>query len=208
MKRAVIFTAQHTKPAIEIFRAKPDDFIIAADGGYEIALQYGVTPHLIVGDMDSIKRKPEQIETITLPTQKDDTDTHYCAKLMLQQGYKNILFIGGMGGRLDHTIANLHTLAFVAKKNGIATATDKNETIFMLKNESIQLKTTKGARISLFPYGGKAKRVCITNVEYPLNNAILTATHPLGVSNIATDKQVNVTVKRGLLLVLCDFSAL
>jgi len=208
MKRAVIFTAQHTKPATPIFKPQQGDFYIAADGGYEIALQYGITPHLLVGDMDSIKELPEDQETITLPKEKDDTDTHYCAKLALQKGCKEVLIVGGMGGRLDHTIANLHTLALIAEKNHIATATDENATIFMLKSTNIQLKTAMGARISLFPHGGQARGVNITGVDYPLHNATLKGTYPIGVSNVAAGETVNISVKRGFLLVLCDFSTL
>ena len=73
---------------------------------------------LIVGDFDSAPQPPVLHEhTIVLPHVKDDTDTHFAARWLWQQGCRHVTFLGALGGkRLEHTIANLHTALFLAKQ--------------------------------------------------------------------------------------------
>ncbi|MFA9382090.1 MAG: thiamine diphosphokinase, partial [Acetanaerobacterium sp.] len=84
-------------------------FVICADGGYDTALRIGITPHLFVGDMDSVRMSPEGCEIMLSPAEKDDTDTMLAAKIAIERGYTDITIFGGLGGRLDHTLANIQT---------------------------------------------------------------------------------------------------
>ena len=98
-----------------------DSFIICADGGTEYALSEGIIPDLVIGDFDSYKGVlPEDIPRIVLPEEKDDTDTHYCVKYAMEQGYSDITVYGGLGGRFDHSVSNLQTLRYAAE-NGFET---------------------------------------------------------------------------------------
>ena len=46
-----------------------------SDGGYDIANEAKLIPDLLIGDFDSIKSVPENIDKITLPIEKDITDS-------------------------------------------------------------------------------------------------------------------------------------
>lgn len=86
------------------------DLLIAADGGY--AYLQGQKPDLVVGDFDSLGYVPEGEQIIRHPVQKDDTDMLLAVREGLKRGYRKFVLYGGIGGRLDHTIANLQVLAF------------------------------------------------------------------------------------------------
>lgn len=197
MKKAVIITAHGAENFTDFMNISPDDYILAADGGFDFALRLGLTPNVLVGDMDSISSVPDNLEVIRLPKDKDDTDTHYCAKLALQRGYDSVTIAGGMTGRLDHTLANLHTLAFLTNNGARACMLDKNSGIYMCKDR-LELEPETGHTLSMFAYGGAAHGVSISGVKFPLNNATLTPDFPWGVSNVAASAIVNITVNEGL----------
>ena len=86
------------------------DIVIAADGGYDTLRELGVTPDLLVGDMDSVKAVPTDIEKLRVPVEKDETDTYLCYLEGVRRGYSNFVILGGVGGREDHTFANFSLL--------------------------------------------------------------------------------------------------
>ena len=104
--RVFIYTggAIHAENVTE--HPKGDDFVIAADGGYHNAQALGETPPLLVGDMDSLasSKLPPQIEKIEVPAEKDFTDTQLAVDVALKKGAAEIIIIGGLDGRLDHTL--------------------------------------------------------------------------------------------------------
>lgn len=201
MKKAIIITAHGADNFTDYIRISPDDYIIAADGGYDAARKLGITLHVLAGDMDSISSVPRNTEVIILPAEKDDTDTHYCAKLALERGFDDITIIGGMTGRLDHTLANLHTLAFLVNNGARARMLGHGTKVYMI-NDSLELEFEARRTVSLFAYGGAARGVCISGVKYPLKNATLTPDFPIGVSNVAVDSIVKVSVAEGLVFVV------
>ena len=82
----------------------PGDFVIAADRGFDSLMAYGVVPNLAVGDFDSLGHIPDHNNVITLPVEKDDTDMAFAVSKGLEMGYKRFVLLGGVGGRLDHTL--------------------------------------------------------------------------------------------------------
>lgn len=201
MKKFLIITAHGAENFTDFINISPDDCIIAADGGYDFALECGITPHVLAGDMDSIALVPKCTEVILLPAEKDDTDTHFCAKLALERGCDDITVVGGLTGRLDHTLANLHTLAFLVKNGVRARMLGRDTKIYMI-NDKLELDFDIRHNISLFAYGGTARGVCISGVKYPLKNATLTPDFPIGVSNVAVDSVVRISVWDGLVFVV------
>ena len=118
-KRAVILSAVPVAAALGRY-VQPGDFIVACDAGYRNAARLGLQPDLIVGDFDSAPQPKTAQETIVLPHVKDDTDTQYAARWLLEQGYDEITLLGALGGaRLEHTLANLATGLYLAK-NGVS----------------------------------------------------------------------------------------
>ena len=115
--RAVVFSAVPIGPEMARY-LQPGDFLVACDAGYRNVQRLDLVPDLIVGDFDSAPQPPVLHEhTIVLPHVKDDTDTHFAARWLWQQGCRHVTFLGALGGkRLEHTIANLHTALFLAKQ--------------------------------------------------------------------------------------------
>lgn len=180
---------------------KPGDFVIAADGGYTNLQKLGVKPDLLVGDFDSLEAVPESVRIIRLPKEKNDTDTLYAVRLGLEKGYKNFQVYGGIGGRLDHTIANIQTLAFIAEQGGRGFLIGGGYTITVIKNSKITFGDKTGI-ISVFCVGEKAEGVYLTGLKYPLTNYTMTKSVPIGVSNEFTGAESTVEVKNGMLAVM------
>ena len=86
------------------FSPAPGDLVIAADGGY--AHMGGIKPDLVVGDFDSLGYVPDGESVVRHPAEKDDTDTMLAARIGIERGYRTFLLLGGVGGRLDHTLRN------------------------------------------------------------------------------------------------------
>ena len=104
------------------------DFLIAADKGYEALEAYGVPPNLVVGDFDSLGRRPNHPNVVQLPAAKDDTDMVYAQREGLDRGYRRFVLLGGVGGRLEHTLANLQARAPGASWRGRAPWPPPSET--------------------------------------------------------------------------------
>lgn len=182
------------------FAPASGDLVIAADGGY--AQLNGIRPDLVVGDFDSLGYVPQGEEIVRHPTQKDDTDTMLAAKIGLARGYRAFVLLGGVGGRLDHTLANMQTLAFLRENGARAALLGEGETITLLHNESLRFRAGLSGTISVFSYGETAYGVYERGLAYSLNDATLLDTNPLGVSNAFTGESAEVSVREGRLLVL------
>lgn len=183
-KRAVILSAVPVATALGHY-VQPGDFIVACDAGYRNAARLGLQPDLIVGDFDSAPQPKTAQETIVLPHVKDDTDTQYAARWLLEQGYDEITLLGALGGaRLEHTLANLATGLYLAK-NGVSVllADERSELRFLTPGRALVLAHHDWKFLSLFPMEGTLTGVCLRGVYYPLEDAVLTAEYPLGVSN-------------------------
>lgn len=200
--RAVILTALIEGDILALYTPRADDLILCADGGYTYAQKAGVTPHKVIGDFDSLpQRDIAGVATLRVPKEKDDTDTMLCIRYALDYGCDAVLLLGGMGGRLDHTIANLQSLAFACAHGMGAEMRDVNERVLLLENEARALPR-ENAAISLFSYSGRCEGVSIKGVQYPLHNATLENAFPLGVSNAFSAPIAELGVQKGLLLVV------
>lgn len=206
-KDSVCYIVGSAEIGNETFTPKPGDFIIAADGGYANLQKIGVKPDLLVGDFDSLGNIPEGVRIIRLPKEKNDTDTLYAVRLGLEKGYQQFQIFGGVGGRLDHTIANLQTLAFIAEQGGRGYLTGGGMTITVLKNGQIKFDARQKGIISVFCFGEKAEGVFLTGLKYPLENYTMTKSNPIGVSNEFLGKESAVEVRNGMLLIMWSSEA-
>ena len=112
MKHAILLSAVPVDAAMKRY-CRSGSFVVACDAGYRNSDCLGVHLDLIVGDFDSAPQPDTDSDTIVLPHVKDDTDTHYAAKWLLENGYTQVTMLGALGGaRLEHTIANLSTGLF------------------------------------------------------------------------------------------------
>lgn len=180
-----------------------DDFIVCADSGYSFAKKAGLTPNLIIGDFDSLKEElPQNTEVVKLNTHKDDTDTEHCVMECIRRGYKDFLLLGSIGGRTDHTFANIATLAFLSEYNYNGIARNNGEEIRILKEGSYEMNNKKGLIFSVFPYGCESVNVTYKGAEYMLNNKTLTYNVSRGISNVFADDEAEITINRGRAILL------
>ena len=96
---------------------RAEDFVIAADAGYTALCRRGVRIDEVIGDFDSFMgRAPDHPNVYRLPVEKDDTDMLFALRVGLKRGYREFHLYGGVGGRLDHALANLQCLAWLARQ--------------------------------------------------------------------------------------------
>ncbi|NLI55287.1 MAG: thiamine diphosphokinase [Clostridiales bacterium] len=186
-------------PQQHALRPAPGDLVIAADGGY--AHLAGVHADLVVGDFDSLGYVPEGETVVRHPAEKDDTDTMLAARLGLERGYHAFLLLGGVGGRLDHTLANIQTLAFLRANGARAALQGETVTVTMIQNEALRFREGLSGILSAFSYGERASGVYERGLAYALDDATLTDANPLGVSNAFTGAPAELSVRSGRLLV-------
>ncbi len=182
---------------------KMNDFIICADGGIIHALKLGIKPDLIVGDFDSYEENiPFDCKVIKLDTKKDDTDTISCVKKAIELGFKKIVIYGGLGNRLDHTIANIQTLKFGKKLGCDIELIDETTKVFLLENQTYSGVFEKGKVISVFCVGEKARGVSLKGLAYKLDKVTLEDSFPIGVSNAFKEENYKIVVEEGTLLII------
>lgn len=182
-----------------------ETFIICADGGYSNLKDTDIVPDLIIGDFDSYSDElPTGIPIVKLPIEKDDTDTGMCIRYAIEHGMTDITIIGGIGGRLDHTIANIQLLTGACQNGANIKMLSPNDEVRIVKNSSIKIKRKEGFSLSIFSLTERSSGVSLEGLYYPLDNVELTSQFPLGVSNAFTSDEAVVTVKEGMLLVICS----
>lgn len=201
-RRCAIFTARCEGDVHAAYAPRENDFILCADAGYELARSAGIRPDAVIGDFDSMDA-PEDETIIRHPVIKDDTDTILCIRHALEMGIRDFLIVGGIGGRLDHTIANLQTLGFLAEQGAQAELCDGKQRAWAVKNGSIRIPRTSG-KLSVFALGGECEGVFIRGAKYELENARLSPDFPLGMGNDFVADHAEIGVKEGTLLVIAE----
>lgn len=180
-----------------------DDYIVAADGGLEHTRKLGIQPDEILGDFDSLGYIPE--DSRVFPVEKDDTDSMLAVRKGLELGFREFLLYGALDGpRLDHTVANLQTLLFLAEHGARGHLVGLTYMATALSGEKLVFPESAEGIFSLFCFGPEARGVTIRGAKYTLENGTLSAAFPLGVSNHFMKKTVEISVKEGCLLALYD----
>ena len=183
-------------------RIEQDDFVIGADGGLKYLGHLGIQANLALGDFDSLGYVPQHEHLVVHPVMKDDTDMMLAVKEGLNLGYRNFRIYGGLGGRLDHTLANLQTLCFLSKQGAEATLIGEGICICAVTDGEISFDESYEGIISIFCLTGEAKGVTLTGLKYPLDNGVMTSQMPLGVSNEFIGQKSTVRVTDGTLIVI------
>ncbi len=177
-----------------------NDFVIAADAGYFLLESAGITPDLIVGDFDSAEKPRLNVETITLNPVKDCTDTEFAVEKAVEMGYRDILILGALGGRIDHSFANITITAQYKNKGVNIILTGEGRKIYALKDETHILNKTN-SYVSVFAFGGDCT-VTLEGMFYPLKNYVLSPFCDLGVSNEIVCDNAKITVSGCVLIVM------
>ncbi len=179
-------------------------FVIAADSGLKHCVKANIKPDLIVGDFDSyLYELPNDIEAITLPTHKDDTDLMFAARCGVERNFKRFTVLGGYGSRPDQNLAMYQTLCWITDncKNAEVNAKCCGFEVYLINNGAIAFPADRDRYLSVFAIDGDAVGVDIVGAEYSLNNATIKAGFPIGVSNVAVS-DTEISVKQGKLLIM------
>lgn len=190
----------------------PEDICIAVDGGYLYCKLLGITPDYVVGDFDSLgEQETEELlqseshKVKRLPVEKDDTDTLAALKLGLQLGCQEFRIYGGMGGRLEHTIANIQCLLFLKKQGALGYLMDGTGMILVAKEETVSFQESLNGYLSLFSMGEEAV-VTIEHMKYLLKEERVYNHFPIGISNEFIGEKASVTVHQGAVMILINWA--
>lgn len=178
------------------------DLVIAADGGYDYLKKSVIEADILIGDFDSITAVPDGKEIIRHPVEKDDTDSFLAYKLGLEKGYRTFVVLGGIGGRLDHTIANIQMLCNMAKNHSRGFLVGDGTVISVIDNSAIRFTKDNNGNFGVFAHNTSANGVTIKGAKYNLQNSTITPEYPVGVSNEFIGTEASVSVTDGQLLLI------
>lgn len=205
-RRACVFcNGQLKNPANVKQIANNCDLLIAADGGVKYFFDTGLTPQVIIGDMDSIGsdtwKSKSGIEYIQYPANKDKSDAELAVEYALEHEYEQVILIAATGGRLDHILGNV---ALVAGYPGRVAIFDGISTLVAVdKSDKCVLHGRIGSIVSLMPYSSGPLKVRTNGLKYPLQNErLISATH--GLSNALSQTKACICVSDGILLVYIE----
>ena len=198
--RCVVISGGDFSPVSGI---SPDDFVIACDRGYVYCERLGLRPDLIISAFDSYSGPVDsEIPLNRFVSEKDDTDTMLAVRYAVEHGFHELLLCCALGGRLDHLIANLQSLVFAQKHGLPAVLLSEDTEIRTLAGGALRIPRREDRSLSVFALDGPCRGVCITGAKYPLANAELLPSFPLGVSNTWAGEEAVISVEEGILLIV------
>lgn len=203
MKRCIIIGAGAFRADVWSYK-KEEDYLIAADGGYEYLEQMEIVPDLLIGDMDSIERKDcqQEIQIKRLPREKDDTDMLAAIREGLALGYKEFVIYGALGGeRMDHSLANIQCLLYLHNHGAEGVLYGIHDRVELLCNDRRVYPASMKGIFSIFAFGEDAKGVTEQGFKYSLQDATVKMEFPIGISNEFIGQESLIEVKNGKLLI-------
>lgn len=183
------------------------DYVLCADNGIRHARKLGFKPDEIVGDFDSCKAedlevyRQQNVCVTQSPCEKDETDTELAIDRAIALGAHTIDVLGGIGSRIDHSLANIH-LIYKAHLQGVKVTLYSYKNRVELIDKYAKLEGEVGDLVSLIPFTPKVTGVYTKHLAYKVENGSFVIGKPYGVSNYMTSKWAEVTIEEGVLLVI------
>ena len=201
-KTVFIYTGGTVFEEYVIEKPEKGDLIIAADAGYLTAKKMGVTPDILLGDFDTLGEEniPDGIECLRVPAEKNDTDTQLAVKVAIERGAEEITIVGGLGGRIDHTLSTLAILEDLwERKEGriFAILTDGKNRVRFIRNGGTILPRSQYRFFSLIAADETVKGITLDGCKYPLKNGRISRRNQWAVSNEIVGNCALVEIKRG-----------
>ncbi|MFO7610919.1 MAG: thiamine diphosphokinase [Clostridia bacterium] len=204
MKAVVISGGQRIKKERALKIMGDADLIVCADKGAEYAFFYGIRPHLIVGDMDSVDKgviaDTGVSKVIVSPKEKDLTDTHLAVIKALEAGADDITLICATGLRSDHGLANIRLLIYINECGVLGRIVDDINTIMLCDHETI-FEGEIGLTVSILAASDKVEGITLKGFKYPLEDKTAGMGWTTGISNIIVSDYASISIKSGKLLV-------
>lgn len=179
-----------------------NDFIIAADGGYRYLLSANIKPDIVIGDFDSLDKIPQCENIIKLNPVKDITDMNAAVDIGIEKGYSEFVIYGALGGRFDHSLANIQLIAHLSQNGKKAKICDGKTVITAVTDGKISLDSSYKGYISVFSHSDVCENVSISGLKYTLENATLKNMFPLGVSNEFTGADSEIVIGKGTAIIV------
>lgn len=188
---------------------RPQDLLLAVDGGYTYCKNWGLTPDLTVGDFDSLGYVPQERRLHHLPCRKDDTDMAYAVAQGRFLGGTGFFLQGGLGARLDHSLANLHLLYDLAQRGLWGMLLGEGQCATVLQQGRMVFPVQSEGYCSVFAQGGVASGITLKGLSYEGEELELSPKVPLGVSNeFLPGKTAEISVTEGAVLIVWQIEAL
>ena len=180
------------------------DIVICADGGVKNAVKLGLKPDIITGDFDSISLEDagKYGEPLVSSREKDETDTYLAMKQGRDLGYREFIFLGATGGRLDHTLANISLLSWLHENGAYGKIIDERSIIFLMYPPGGTLNREAGYKLSLFPLYESVENIVLKGLKYQIKPKRLVHSFPLGISNEFTGDEAKISFDSGVLIVI------
>lgn len=178
--------------------------MIGIDRGAWIALQQGIPLLCAIGDFDSITDQEKTLlkahcPMLQLPKRKDETDTERAINYAIEQGYQEMILYGGLGGRMDHTLANINLLIH---RNLPLILMDEHHEIRQLY-KGVYNVTPKFKYLSFLALEDTV--ITETNVAYPLSKQFITKQDIYTISNEIISEYAEIIIHQGrVLMIQCE----
>ncbi len=181
--------------------------IICADGAAKYLMAVDIVPDVLLGDLDSIASEELKwmvdrgVEPVRFPARKDATDTELAVDYALQLSPEEIILVGGVGSRWDHSLSNILLLKKLLNHGVRGRIVNEYNEITII-DKSLELEGAIGDIISIIPISEVVRGVNLQGLEYPLVNRTIPMGSSLGISNCLKEARAKITLEEGILLVI------
>jgi thiamine pyrophosphokinase len=208
--RALIFANGDVNDGMMVQRAMtfaPESLIVAADGGARVAAAFGLSPQVVIGDMDSLSEDElaalaRVAEILRYPEAKNETDLELALLYAVEHGAHWIRVVGGVGDRLDQTLSNVYLMALPVLSDCDVRMVAGKQEAWLIGAGTHTVEGAAGDTLSLIPLNGTVRGVKTDGLHYPLRDEDLFFGPARGVSNVMNGDRASVTVREGVLLVV------
>ncbi|WP_341277853.1 thiamine diphosphokinase [Paenibacillus sp. FSL H8-0537] len=208
MPQRIVICSGGELGAFALPHLKQDAFRIGADRGALFLVEQGYAPQLAIGDFDSVT--DEQLELIRSvskelitcdPIYKDYTDTEMALRYALEQNPDEIILLGALGTRFDHSLSNVQLLVLAEHRGIPACIIDEHNCITVTSSKRVIQKGLY-SNVSLLPLTSAVSGITLSGFQYPLHNASLKIGQSLGISNVLAETEGSITIDNGMLLII------
>jgi thiamine pyrophosphokinase len=182
------------------------DVVLAADSGFDNALLLGITPDLVIGDLDSISTssldliEKHSIQLISFPQDKDKSDLELTL-LHASENYGSVTILDSGSGRIDHLLGLFAAMTSETTAKLSCDAFVSSSYIKVVR-ESYRVKPEVNNLVSIFPFPSEAKGVCLRGFRWDLDNETISPDSTLGLSNEIVASFGEISLQDGILLVI------
>ncbi len=201
-KNYVLLLLDGESPLREFFRPFYENAssFIAVDGAASWALENAIAPDLVIGDLDSFKRRDSGLALEQIAEQESN-DFEKALRYVINKGHQNIMVFGAFGLRADHLLSNFFVLKKYAHLAQIVMLEEKQMCFMCPARRLVRIFHEEGAYLSLFPLGHAIGPIKSQGLLYPLDNEMLSLHHRIGTLNKIIDDEVAVcSESEGLLI--------